>query len=163
MQSPTAAPPSPPKKNNKKNKKRKGKNPLLFFLYFGLLSLTWLKYKQGAVGLRIRVYDRIMCFVNCHFAAHTEAVARRNADFDHVYRSMTFTRASTFSNAVAGIPSNLLLCCKLACMVYVFWLAYTNGLPLILSVAVGASSAVQMVRGTNVGIKSQHWYHSYII
>ncbi|XP_030472272.2 type II inositol polyphosphate 5-phosphatase 15-like [Syzygium oleosum] len=75
---------------------------------------------KGAVGLRIRVYDRIMCFVNCHFAAHTEAVARRNADFDHVYRSMTFTRASTFSNAVA----------------------------------VGASSAVQMLRGTN-GVISQ--------
>ncbi|KAK3441286.1 hypothetical protein EUGRSUZ_B01444 [Eucalyptus grandis] len=70
---------------------------------------------KGAVGLRIRVYDRIMCFVNCHFAAHAEAVARRNADFDHVYRSMTFTRASTFSNVVA----------------------------------VGASSAVQMLRGTN--------------
>ncbi|KAF8038425.1 hypothetical protein BT93_B1078 [Corymbia citriodora subsp. variegata] len=70
---------------------------------------------KGAVALRIRVYDRIMCFVNCHFAAHAEAVARRNADFDHVYRSMTFTRASTFSNVVA----------------------------------VGASSAAQMLRGTN--------------
>ncbi|XP_030540697.1 type II inositol polyphosphate 5-phosphatase 15-like isoform X2 [Rhodamnia argentea] len=70
---------------------------------------------KGAVGLRMRVYDRIMCFVNCHFAAHAEAVARRNDDFDHVYRSMTFTRASTFSNVVT----------------------------------VGASSAVQVLRGTN--------------
>ncbi|KAF5178398.1 Type i inositol polyphosphate 5-phosphatase [Thalictrum thalictroides] len=47
---------------------------------------------KGAVGLRIRVYDRIMCFVNCHFAAHLEAINRRNADFDHIYRSMTFKR-----------------------------------------------------------------------
>ncbi|RID40335.1 hypothetical protein BRARA_J00389 [Brassica rapa] len=28
---------------------------------------------KGGVGLRIRVYDRIMCFVNCHLAAHLEA------------------------------------------------------------------------------------------
>ncbi|XP_074321189.1 type II inositol polyphosphate 5-phosphatase 15 [Silene latifolia] len=47
---------------------------------------------KGAVGLRMRIFNRIMCFVNCHFAAHMEAVTRRNADFDHVYRSMAFTR-----------------------------------------------------------------------
>ncbi|XP_078442471.1 type II inositol polyphosphate 5-phosphatase 15-like [Wolffia australiana] len=49
---------------------------------------------KGAVGLRIRIYDRIVCFINCHFAAHLEAVNRRNADFDHVYRTMSFTRPS---------------------------------------------------------------------
>ncbi|KAJ6718177.1 TYPE I INOSITOL POLYPHOSPHATE 5-PHOSPHATASE 12 [Salix purpurea] len=56
---------------------------------------------KGAVGLRIRVYDRVMCFVNCHFAAHLEAVNRRNADFDHVYRTMTFGRPSSFFSAAA--------------------------------------------------------------
>uniref|UniRef100_A0A2P2KMN5 Inositol polyphosphate-related phosphatase domain-containing protein n=2 Tax=Rhizophora mucronata TaxID=61149 RepID=A0A2P2KMN5_RHIMU len=71
---------------------------------------------KGAVGLRIRVYDRIMCFVNCHFAAHLEAVNRRNADFDHVYRTMTFGRPSSILNAAAA----------------------------------GASSAVQILRATNV-------------
>ncbi|GMH11423.1 hypothetical protein Nepgr_013264 [Nepenthes gracilis] len=61
---------------------------------------------KGAVGLRMRVYDRIICFVNCHFAAHLEAVNRRNADFDHVYRTMTFTRPSNLLNAAAaGITS----------------------------------------------------------
>ncbi|XP_039121726.1 LOW QUALITY PROTEIN: type II inositol polyphosphate 5-phosphatase 15-like [Dioscorea cayenensis subsp. rotundata] len=54
---------------------------------------------KGAVGLRMRVYDRVMCFVNCHFAAHLEAVGRRNADFDHVYRTMTFSRPSGSSSA----------------------------------------------------------------
>ncbi|RWR90463.1 type I inositol polyphosphate 5-phosphatase 13-like protein [Cinnamomum micranthum f. kanehirae] len=49
---------------------------------------------KGAVGLRMRVYDRVMCFVNCHFAAHLGAVNRRNADFDHVYRTMIFSRPS---------------------------------------------------------------------
>ncbi|CAN4126686.1 unnamed protein product [Withania somnifera] len=61
---------------------------------------------KGAVGLRVRVYDRTVCFVNCHFAAHLEAVGRRNADFDHVYRSMIFSRPSNFLNAAAaGVSS----------------------------------------------------------
>ncbi|GAB4835331.1 hypothetical protein Ancab_000242 [Ancistrocladus abbreviatus] len=61
---------------------------------------------KGAVGLRMRVYDRIICFVNCHFAAHLEAVNRRNADFEHVYGTMAFTRPSNlFNAATAGISS----------------------------------------------------------
>ncbi|KAL4198921.1 hypothetical protein AMTRI_Chr03g48500 [Amborella trichopoda] len=61
---------------------------------------------KGAVGLKMQVFHRIMCFVNCHFAAHLEAVNRRNADFDHVYRTMVFTRPSTAMNAVAaGVSS----------------------------------------------------------
>ncbi|KAJ1400419.1 WD40/YVTN repeat-like-containing domain superfamily [Sesbania bispinosa] len=57
---------------------------------------------KGGVGLRIRVYDRIMCFVNCHLAAHLEAVNRRNADFDHIYRNMVFSRSN---NAAAGVST----------------------------------------------------------
>ncbi|XP_059665553.1 type II inositol polyphosphate 5-phosphatase 15-like isoform X2 [Cornus florida] len=61
---------------------------------------------KGAVGLRMRVYGWIMCFVNCHFAAHLEAVNRRNADFDHVYRTMIFSRPSNLFNATAaGVSS----------------------------------------------------------
>ncbi|XP_074339711.1 type I inositol polyphosphate 5-phosphatase 13 [Apium graveolens] len=61
---------------------------------------------KGGVGLRLRVYDRIMCFVNCHFAAHLEAVNRRNADFSHVYRTMAFSRSShLLNNASAGVSS----------------------------------------------------------
>ncbi|KAI5394800.1 type II inositol polyphosphate 5-phosphatase 15 isoform X1 [Lathyrus oleraceus] len=63
---------------------------------------------KGAVGLRIRVYDRIMCFVNCHFAAHLDAVGRRNADFDHVYRTMSFSRPTNLLNAThAGNSSSV--------------------------------------------------------
>ncbi|XP_027363068.1 type II inositol polyphosphate 5-phosphatase 15-like isoform X2 [Abrus precatorius] len=58
---------------------------------------------KGAVGLRIRVYDRIMCFVNCHFAAHLDAVGRRNADFDHVYRTMSFSRPTNNLNNPAAL------------------------------------------------------------
>ncbi|XP_004302174.1 PREDICTED: type II inositol 1,4,5-trisphosphate 5-phosphatase FRA3-like [Fragaria vesca subsp. vesca] len=60
---------------------------------------------KGAVGLRIRLYGRTMCFVNCHFAAHLEAVNRRNADFDHVYRTMTFSRPNYLNCAAATASS----------------------------------------------------------
>ncbi|XP_058217182.1 type II inositol polyphosphate 5-phosphatase 15 [Rhododendron vialii] len=61
---------------------------------------------KGAVGLRMRVFRRTMCFVNCHFAAHLEAVKSRNADFDHVYRTMVFSRPSNLLNAAAvGVSS----------------------------------------------------------
>ncbi|KAF5203241.1 Type i inositol polyphosphate 5-phosphatase [Thalictrum thalictroides] len=61
---------------------------------------------KGAVGLRMRVYDRMICFVNCHFAAHLEAVNRRNADFDHVFRTMAFSRPSNLLNSSsAGVSS----------------------------------------------------------
>ncbi|XP_024317504.1 type II inositol polyphosphate 5-phosphatase 15 isoform X3 [Brachypodium distachyon] len=52
---------------------------------------------KGAVGLRMRIHDRSICFINCHFAAHAEAVIRRNEDFDHVFRTMTF---ATHSNGL---------------------------------------------------------------
>lgn len=96
------------------------------------------------------MYDRIMCFVNCHFAAHLEAVNRRNADFDHVYQTMTFGRPTHLFNAAAGTVLYLFLFCSLAFSMYLVWLVYRSGLPLVLSVAVGSSSAVQMLRGTNV-------------
>ncbi|KAL9237545.1 hypothetical protein vseg_012079 [Gypsophila vaccaria] len=61
---------------------------------------------KGGVGLRLRVHDRIICFVNCHLAAHLEAVNRRNADFDHIYRTMVFSRQSHLLNvAAAGAAS----------------------------------------------------------
>uniref|UniRef100_A0A0V0I397 Putative ovule protein n=1 Tax=Solanum chacoense TaxID=4108 RepID=A0A0V0I397_SOLCH len=47
-----------------------------------------------------------MCFVNCHLAAHLEAITRRNADFDHIYRTMSFTRSSNLlNNASVGVSS----------------------------------------------------------
>ncbi|XP_010927608.2 LOW QUALITY PROTEIN: type I inositol polyphosphate 5-phosphatase 13 [Elaeis guineensis] len=61
---------------------------------------------KGAVGLRMRVYDRMVCFVNCHLAAHLEAVSRRNADFNHIYQTMAFSRPSVgLHGAAAGATS----------------------------------------------------------
>ncbi|KAG0495754.1 hypothetical protein HPP92_000445 [Vanilla planifolia] len=56
---------------------------------------------KGAVGLRMRVFDRVLCFVSCHFAAHLEAVSKRNADFNHVYRNLSFTRPSVGQNSAS--------------------------------------------------------------
>ncbi|KAK7264836.1 hypothetical protein RJT34_32448 [Clitoria ternatea] len=112
---------------------------------------------KGGVGLRIRVYDRIMCFVNCHLAAHLEAVNRRNADFDHIYRNMVFTRSSNLLNNAAGMVPYLFLSCSLAFSTYLFWLLYSSGLPLVLSVTAGVSTAVHTLRGTNanMGVSSE--------
>lgn len=110
------------------------------------LRCSW----QGAVGLRMRVYGRVMCFVNCHFAAHLEAVNRRNADFDHVYRTMIFSWPSNILNAAAGMLLHLVLCCLLACSMLLLSLVYHSSLPLVISIAAGVSSAVQVLRTRNV-------------
>ena len=95
------------------------------------------------------MYGRKMCFVNCHFAAHLEAVNRRNADFDHVYRTMIFSRPFNLFNAAAGMVPYLFLSCLLACTMYLFWLVYCSRLQLVL-IAAGVSSSIQMLRGANV-------------
>lgn len=105
-------------------------------------------FHQGAVGLRIRVYDRIMCFVNCHFAAHLDAVGRRNADFDHVYRTMSFSRPTNLLNTTAGNLLCLFLFFSFSLSMYIFWPVDRSGLPLVL--AAGTSSSVPTFRGTNV-------------
>ena len=52
----------------------------------------------------MRVFCRTLCVINCHFAAHVDAVARRNADFEYVYRNMTFSPITT---GVAGTDTAL--------------------------------------------------------
>ncbi|XP_047311089.1 type I inositol polyphosphate 5-phosphatase 12-like isoform X2 [Impatiens glandulifera] len=103
---------------------------------------------KGGVGLRLRVYDRVLCFVNCHLAAHLEAVNHRNADFDHIYRTMIFTQSPNFLKSAAGIK-NLFLFCSLAFPMFLCWLLYSSGFPFLLAVAAGVSTAVQMLRATN--------------
>ena len=108
---------------------------------------------QGGVGLRLRIYDRIMCFVNCHLAAHLEAVNRRNADFDHIYRNMVFSRSSNLLNNAAGMVKSLLLALSLAFLTYLFCLlsSSSSALPFLFTVAAGVTTAVQNIRGSNVG------------
>lgn len=91
-----------------------------------------------------------MCFVNCHLAAHLEAVNRRNADFDHIFRNMVFSRSSNLFNTAAGMASYLFLCCSLAFLLYLFWLLYSPGLSLVFSATAGVSTAVHMFRDANV-------------
>ncbi|KAK4792431.1 hypothetical protein SAY86_022866 [Trapa natans] len=108
---------------------------------------------QGGVGLRIGVYDPIMCFVNCHLAAHLEAVNRRNADFDHIYRTMAFSRSYNVltASAAAGmlpLPDFLSFC--LSFSMYLVWMLYSSGFSSwILSFTAGVSSSAQMPRSSN--------------
>ncbi|KAJ0244997.1 Type I inositol polyphosphate 5-phosphatase 13 [Hirschfeldia incana] len=103
---------------------------------------------KGGVGLRIRVYDRIMCFVNCHLAAHLEAVNRRNADFNHIFRFMVFSRGQNISNAAAGMVKFLFMSCSLGLSTYLFWLLYSSGLLWALSLAAGVSTAAYTLKTT---------------
>lgn len=48
---------------------------------------------KGAVAVKMMVFRRTVCVVNCHFAAHMDAVAKRNADFEHIYHRMAFGRS----------------------------------------------------------------------
>ncbi|KAH0916789.1 hypothetical protein HID58_031235 [Brassica napus] len=102
----------------------------------------------GGVGLRIRVYDRIMCFVNCHLAAHLEAVNRRNADFNHIFRLMVFSKGHNLSNTAAGMVLFLFLSCSLGFSTYLFWLLYSSGLPWALSLAAGVSTTAYTLKTT---------------
>lgn len=113
---------------------------------------------QGGVGLRIRVYDRTICFVNCHLAAHLEAVNRRNADYDHIYRNMVFSRSTSTLNSASGMVPYLFLYCSLAFCTYLFWLLYSSGFPLVLSAAAGVSTAVNMMKTSNVRPCSDLFY-----
>eukprot|EP00252_Welwitschia_mirabilis_P025610 TRINITY_DN8082_c0_g1_i1.p1 TRINITY_DN8082_c0_g1~~TRINITY_DN8082_c0_g1_i1.p1 ORF type:complete len:1116 (+),score=222.87 TRINITY_DN8082_c0_g1_i1:22-3369(+) len=58
---------------------------------------------KGAVAIRMKVFRKTICVVNCHLAAHTEGLTRRNADFDYIYRSMTFSRSLV--GVSAGVSS----------------------------------------------------------
>ncbi|KAL8160473.1 hypothetical protein V2J09_002010 [Rumex salicifolius] len=111
---------------------------------------------KGGVGLRLRVHDRILTFVNCHLAAHLEAVNRRNADFDHIYRTMVFTRQSNLLNVPAGTLRCLVFCCSLALSTYLFWMLYSSGLPFLLSLAAALSTAIQALRTTNMSSNGGH-------
>ncbi|KAI5066836.1 hypothetical protein GOP47_0017364 [Adiantum capillus-veneris] len=62
---------------------------------------------KGAVAVKMMVFRRTVCVVNCHFAAHMDGVAKRNADFDHIYRKMSFAvqivRGNSFWQEVSSL------------------------------------------------------------
>ncbi|KAH9311866.1 hypothetical protein KI387_026901, partial [Taxus chinensis] len=71
----------------------------------GFLAMAAAK-ETGAVALKMRIFRRTLCVINCHFSAHLDAVAQRNADFEHVYHNMTFGRIVTGVSSVAsGVSS----------------------------------------------------------
>lgn len=45
---------------------------------------------KGAVAVRLKLFNSYLCFVNCHLAAHTNQVNRRNQDFADIHRRMQF-------------------------------------------------------------------------
>ncbi|KAK7335231.1 hypothetical protein VNO80_27008 [Phaseolus coccineus] len=62
---------------------------------------------------------------------------------------MVYTRSSNLLNTAAGMVPYLFLLCSLAFSTYLFWLLNSSGLPLVLSVTAGVSTAIHVLRGTN--------------
>lgn len=45
---------------------------------------------KGAVGIRFKIYNDYVCFVNCHLAAHPNQVFRRNQDLADLHKRLIF-------------------------------------------------------------------------
>ncbi|KAH7387262.1 hypothetical protein KP509_16G012900 [Ceratopteris richardii] len=60
---------------------------------------------KGAVAVKMLLFRRTICIINCHFAAHMDGVAKRNADFDHIYHRMSFRRPSGLSVAATSMAA----------------------------------------------------------
>lgn len=45
---------------------------------------------KGAVGIRFKIYNDYVCFVNCHLAAHPNQILRRNQDFADLHKRLVF-------------------------------------------------------------------------
>ncbi|KAI9207174.1 Endonuclease/exonuclease/phosphatase [Polychytrium aggregatum] len=74
----------------------------------GILGLMG---NKGGVGVRFRFYDSYLCFVNCHLAADTNQVARRNQDYAEICKRMLFlfaqgaeSKYSTYYNYMHSNP-----------------------------------------------------------
>lgn len=45
---------------------------------------------KGAVGIRFRLFESYLCFINCHLAAHPQQVLRRNQDLNDLHKRLFF-------------------------------------------------------------------------
>ena len=53
---------------------------------------------KGAVAVRLKLQNTYFCFVNCHLAAHSEQVYRRNQDMLDIHRRLQFSVTKTGSD-----------------------------------------------------------------
>jgi hypothetical protein len=66
---------------------------------------------KGAVAVRCRVHDSILCVVNSHLAAHQKNVIGRNADYANIVKRLAFPgmqcRAGRPQAACADVKNSL--------------------------------------------------------
>ena len=59
----------------------------------GLINHTYLLLQgnKGGVGVHFNLHHSSLCFVNSHFAAHTEEVEKRNQEFALIMSKTMFS------------------------------------------------------------------------
>jgi hypothetical protein len=57
---------------------------------------------KGAIGVRLLFNHSTFCFINCHLAAHQNAVAKRNGDINTILTRLNMSPRAAF--AVPGSP-----------------------------------------------------------
>ncbi|KAG5226285.1 type inositol polyphosphate phosphatase [Salix suchowensis] len=99
---------------------------------------------KGGVGLRIRVLDRIMCFVNCHWL--------------HIWKqSIGAMLILIIFFGICPLVGHQTLrqlvwcdsCFCVAFSTFLIWSLYVSGFPLVLSIAAGVATASHTIKGTN--------------
>ncbi|KAK3240243.1 hypothetical protein CYMTET_49905 [Cymbomonas tetramitiformis] len=58
---------------------------------------------KGAVAMRFMMFRRMVCIVCSHFAAHQGAVAKRNADYQHICSNLRFSGPNGTSGVLHGM------------------------------------------------------------
>ncbi|KAL2912761.1 hypothetical protein HK105_207753 [Polyrhizophydium stewartii] len=61
---------------------------------------------KGAVGIRLKLFDSYLCFVNAHLAADVVMVDRRNQDYQEICRRMSFPLQSHYKDYMAYVQAN---------------------------------------------------------
>ncbi|KAI8923326.1 hypothetical protein BC831DRAFT_501480 [Entophlyctis helioformis] len=61
---------------------------------------------KGAVGIRLKLFDSYLCFVNAHLAADTSMVERRNQDYQEICKRLVFQLQSHYRDYIAYAQAN---------------------------------------------------------
>jgi len=91
----------------------------------GLLGVAG---NKGGVGIRFKIYDSTLCFVNSHLAAHKNNHQGRNQDYARILQNMRFPVPKSSMDKARKFQSNVLVDQELSMFDHdcIFWLGDLN-------------------------------------